>query len=258
MSTPEVVVLHDAASLAEAIAARLVTALVEAQADGHEAHVCLTGGRMGIASLAAVATSPSRDAVDWAALHLWWGDERFLPVGDPDRNETQARAALLDHVPLDPDRVHAVPGPDSGLDVEEAAAAYAEELLRHSRPEDHAALPSFDVCLLGVGHDAHVASLFPQHPGVHETRRTVVGVHGSPKPPPLRVSLTLPALCASREVWLLLTGPEKADAARLVLSTAGPVQVPGAGARGRERTVALLDEAAAAQLPPDLYRPAIP
>ena len=258
MSTAEVLVLHDAELLAEAIAARLVTAVVEAQADGGQAQVCLTGGDIGIACLAALAASPSRDAIDWSALHVWWGDERYLPAGDPERNETQARTALLDHVPVDPAKVHAMPSADSGLDVDAAAAAYAAELRAAARPEDHAQVPSFDVCLLGLGHDGHVASLFPQMAGVHETRRTVVGVHGSPKPPPQRISLTLPALNASREIWLIVAGAGKADAVRLALSPAGPVQVPGAGVRGRDRTLALLDEGAAAALPPEIHRIASP
>ena len=258
MSTPEVVVLRDAAQLADAIAARLVTSLVEAQTDGRHAHLCLTGGHIGIACLAALESSPSRDSVDWATVHVWWGDDRFVASTDPERNELQAREALLDHVPLDPAHVHAMPSADSGLDVDEAASAYARELQRWAMPEDHAELPSFDVCLLGLGPDAHVVSLFPQLPGVHERERTVVGVHGAPKPPPLRVSLTLPAVQASREVWLLVAGADKADAVRLALSDAGPVQVPGAGARGRDRTVALLDEAAASALPPELRRLASP
>ena len=250
--------LRDAGQLAEAIAARLVTALVEAQTDGRHAHLCLTGGHIGIACLAALESSPSRDSVDWATVHVWWGDDRFVASTDPERNELQAREALLDHVPLDPAYVHAMPSLDSGLDVDEAAAVYGRELKRWARPEDHADLPSFDVCLLGLGPDGHVASLFPQLPGIHETTRTVVGVHGSPKPPPRRVSLTLPALTASREVWLVVAGADQADAVRLALSDAGPIQVPGAGARGRERTIALLDEAAAASIPPDLRRLASP
>ncbi len=258
MSTPEVLVLKDAELLAEAIAARLVTAVVEAQADGGHAHVCLTGGHIGIACLAALAESPARESIDWSGLHVWWGDERYLPAGDPERNETQARAALLDRVPLDPAKVHAIPAADSGLDVDAAASAYAAELRAAARPEDHAQVPSFDVCLLGLGPDGHVASLFPQMAAVHETGRTVVGVHGSPKPPPQRVSLTLPALNAAREVWLIVAGADKADAVRLALSPAGPVQVPGAGVRGRERTLALLDEAAASALPPELHRIASP
>ncbi len=258
MSTPEVLVHRDAALLAEAIAARLVTAIVEAQADGGHAHVCLTGGSTGIACLAALAASPSRDSVDWPGVHLWWGDERYLPAGDPERNETQARHALLDAVPLDPARVHAMPSSDSGLDVDQAAARYAHELRAASRQEDHAELPSFDVCLLGIGPDAHVASVFPQSPAAHETARTVVGVHGSPKPPPMRVSLTFPALQASREVWIIADGASKAEAVRLALSHAGQVQVPAAGARGRDRTLVLLDEAAASALPSDLRRLASP
>ncbi len=258
MSTPEVIVLRDAEQLAEAIGDRLVTAIVEAQVDGRHAHVCLTGGHIGIACLAALHAAPSRDSIDWQALHVWWGDDRYLPADDPERNDTQAAAALLDHVPVDPAKVHRMPSSDSGLDVDAAAADYARELKAEARSEDHADLPSFDVCLLGLGPDAHVASLFPQLPGVHETVRTVVGVHGSPKPPPLRISLTLPALNASREIWLLVAGADKADAVRLALSDAGPVQVPGAGARGRDRTIALLDEAAASALPPDLRRLASP
>ena len=258
MSTPEVLVLRDAQQLSEAIAARLVTALVEAQADGRHAHVCLTGGHIGIACLAALNASASRDSIDWNALHVWWGDDRYVAADDPDRNDAQAGAALLDHVPLDPAKVHRMPSTDSGLDVDAAAAAYARELKAAARSEDHAQVPSFDVCLLGLGPDAHVASLFPQMAGIHETTRTVVGVHGSPKPPPQRISLTLPALTAAREIWLIVAGGDKADAVRLALSDAGPVQVPGAGARGRDRTVALLDESAASALPPDLRRLASP
>jgi 6-phosphogluconolactonase len=258
VSTPEILVHRDAASLSDAIAARLVTRVVDVQSNGGQAHVCLTGGTVGISCLAALAAAPARDSVDWPRLHVWWGDERFLPDGDPDRNETQARAALLDHVPLDQAHVHAMPASDRSPDPDTAALAYAATLRAESRPEDHADLPSFDVCLLGIGPDTHVASLFPQSPGVHETERTVIGVHGSPKPPPMRVSLTLPALQTAREVWLIASGAGKADAIRLALSGAGVVQVPAAGARGRERTLVLLDEDAASALPPDMRRLASP
>ncbi len=258
MSTPEVLVHRDGTAVAQAIAARLVTTIVEVQAARGRAHISLTGGGMGSECLVALRDSPSRDSIDWGALHVWWGDERFLPAGHADRNETQARAALLDHVPLDPAHVHPMPSSDGGLDVDAGAVLYAEELRRHSRPEDHASLPSFDVCLLGIGPDAHVASLFPQMAGVHETERTVVGVHGSPKPPPQRISLTLPALQASTEVWIIADGQGKADALRLALSGAGPVQVPAAGARGRERTLVIIDEAAAGALPPEIRRIASP
>ncbi|KUH35930.1 MULTISPECIES: 6-phosphogluconolactonase [Streptomyces] len=250
MSDPRLVVHRDKELMAQAAAARLITRIVDAQADRGTASVVLTGGRNGNGLLAALRSAPAREAVDWSRLDLWWGDERFLPEGDPDRNDTQARAALLDSVPLDPARVHTMPvaGGAHGTDVDAAAAAYAEELAAAAGPED-GAVPAFDVLMLGVGPDTHVASLFPEHPAVRETERMVVGVHGAPKPPPTRISLTLPAIRCAREVWLLAAGEDKAQAAAIALSGAGELQAPAAGARGRSRTLWLLDAAAAARLP---------
>ncbi|MEV8564112.1 6-phosphogluconolactonase [Streptomyces sp. NPDC051322] len=255
MSSPQLVVHRDKELMAQAAAARLITKVVDAQAARGSASVVLTGGRNGNGLLAALAEAPARDAVDWSRIDLWWGDERFLPDGDPERNITQARAALLDSVGVDPARVHAMAPSDGphGNDVEAAAAAYAAELAAASGPEDHGDVPTFDVLMLGVGPDAHVASLFPELPAVRETERNVVGVHGAPKPPPTRISLTLPAIRAAREVWLLAAGQDKAGAAALALSGTGEVQAPAAGAYGRGRTLWLLDSAAASQLPPQLY-----
>ncbi|GAA3447439.1 6-phosphogluconolactonase [Planomonospora venezuelensis] len=253
MSVPNVVVHRDADMLARAVAARVITRLVDAQSAKGSASLVLTGGSVGIATLAEIAASPARDAVDWRNLDIWWGDERFLPSGDAERNETGARKALLDHVDLDPDRVHVMRGPDSGMTAEESADAYAEELRRAARPEDHGPAPSFDVLLLGMGPDAHVASLFPEMPALHDTR-PVVAVHGSPKPPPTRISLTLPVIQGAREVWVVAAGSDKAGAVRLALSESGPVQVPAAGARGRQRTLFLLDRASASKIPASLGR----
>ncbi|MET8980166.1 6-phosphogluconolactonase [Streptomyces sp. NPDC004539] len=258
MSTPQLVVHRDKELMAQAAAARLITKIVDAQSSRGSASIVLTGGRNGNGLLAALATAPARDAVDWSRLDLWWGDERFLPEGDPDRNVTQAREALLDSVPLDPKRVHAMPasGGEFGSDVEAAAEAYAEELARAAEAGAKTPVPSFDVLMLGVGPDTHVASLFPELPAVRETSRTVVGVHGAPKPPPTRVTLTLPAIRAAKEVWLLAAGEDKAEAAAIALSGAGEIQAPAAGAYGRSRTLWLLDQPAASQLPRALYPPA--
>ncbi|HEY8480012.1 MAG TPA: 6-phosphogluconolactonase [Spirillospora sp.] len=260
MSVPEVLVHRDADVLAAAVAARLVTRVVDAQAARGAASVVLTGGGIGTAVLAALADAGARDAIDWGRLDVWWGDERFLPAGDPERNETGARKALLDHVPVDPARVHPMPaadGPD-GDDPEAAAARYAGELLFSARPDGAAApgdarssfsVPAFDVVLLGVGPDAHVASLFPGMPALHERDRPAVAVRNSPKPPPTRISLTFPVLRAAREVWVLAAGESKAEAVRLGVSGGDPVAAPVAAARGRERTLFLLDRAAASRLP---------
>ncbi|MFC0040931.1 6-phosphogluconolactonase [Actinomadura rayongensis] len=245
MTEVEVVVHPDADVLAAAVAARLVAALTDAQATRGSASVVLTGGGVGTSVLAALERSPARDAIDWGRLDVWWGDERFLPSGDPERNETGARAALLDHVPLDPARVHPMPatdGPD-GDDVDKAAARYAAEL----RGSD-GLVPSFDVLLLGIGPDAHVASLFPGNEALRD-EGVATAVRDSPKPPPTRISLTFPVLRAAREVWVLAAGAGKAEAVGRSLSGADPAEAPAAGARGRHRTLFLLDAAAAAEAP---------
>lgn len=255
MSAPSVTVYRDGELLAQAIAARLVTRLVDVQASRGSASVVLTGGGIGTATLAALRAAPARDAIDWSRLDVWWGDERFLPEGDDERNETGARAALLDHVPLDPRRVHPMPavGGMHGNDPEAAAEGYADELARSSHPEDHADVPAFDVLMLGIGPDGHVASLFPEMPALYE-ERPVVAVRGAPKPPPTRISLTLPSIQAATDVWILASGGSKTDAVRLALSGTGPVQLPAAGAQGRKTTLFLLDRTAAAKVPADLLR----
>jgi 6-phosphogluconolactonase len=257
VSTPEVLVHHGSSLLAKAVAARLVTKLVDVQAATGRASLVLTGGGIGTAVLAELAAAPARDAVDWRRLDIWWGDERFLPTGDPERNETGAQQALLRHLDTDPDRVHAMPGPDGpdGPDPEAAAGRYAAALAAAARPEDHGPVPAFDVLMLGIGPEGHVASLFPGMPALYDERQ-VVAVRGAPKPPPTRLTLTLPAIRSARDVWILAAGDEKAGAVRLALSGVGPMQVPAAGARGRQRTLFLLDRGAASRLPPLLNRSA--
>ncbi|MGO1318123.1 MAG: 6-phosphogluconolactonase [Cellulomonadaceae bacterium] len=243
-----VVVVPDAHLLAELAAARLLTHLVDAQSSRRPLHVALTGGTVGIATLAAIATSPVRAAVDWTGVHLWWGDERFLPAGDPERNETQARDALLDGLEeLPAQNVHPMPAarPGTPFTVDDAAREYAQELGRHAL--EGSAVPPFDVVLLGVGPDAHVASLFPGLPGPQVSGRPTVGVRESPKPPPERVSLTFDAINAARQVWVIAAGAGKAEAVAAGLAGFPAPQAPVAGARGREQTVWLLDAAAAAQ-----------
>lgn len=272
---PLIVVHRDADVLAAAVAARLITRLTDAQVAHGEASVVLTGGGIGTATLAAVAASPARDALDWSRLDVWWGDERFLPTGHPERNETQAREALLDQVPLDPARVHAMPavdGPDGG-DPEAAARRYAAALAERARAggqarepsaeepaaqgpaaqgpaarSPSAALPRLDVLLLGVGDDGHVTSLFPGRVDSGE-ERPVVAVRDAPKPPPTRLSLSMPALRSAEEVWLVVAGEAKAPVVARALGGGDEVDVPAAGPRGTSLTRWLLDEAAAANLP---------
>ena len=222
--------------MAQAAAARLITRIVDAQAARGSASVVLTGGRNGNGLLAALAASPARDAVDWSRLDLWWGDERFLPDGDPERNVHPGPRGAAGR---------GAAGPGAGArDAAPRTARTATTWKRRPRrtrpnwpprrrPEDHGPVPAFDVLLLGVGPDTHVASLFPELPAVRETERTVVGVHGAPKPPPIRISLTLPAIRAAREVWLLAAGEDKAERGGHRALRRGRGPGPGGRARGR-------------------------
>lgn len=250
MSRTEVVVYANTDLLAAAAAARLVTRLVDVQAAKGYASLVLTGGSTGIAVLEELRRSPARDAVDWASLDVYWGDERFVPADSDERNEKQAREALLDHVPTDPGRVHAMAASDGefGDDPDAAAAAYAKALAENARPEDHGDVPTFDIMLLGLGPEGHTASIFPKSPAVYETQRSVVAVRNCPKPPPTRITMTLPTIRRSHDVWLMTAGAAKADPVALALAGAGDVQLPVAGARGQRRTLWLLDRAAAGNL----------
>ncbi|MCB5294714.1 6-phosphogluconolactonase [Arthrobacter sp. SO3] len=262
---PRVSIHPDSSVLMAAIAARLITKLVDIQDKYGEATVVLTGGSMGIGSLKAVAESPASGAVDWSKVNFWWGDERFVAARDPERNAVQAQEALLAHINADPARIH-VPGATGDFgSPEEAAADYARRLseaaaaehaadMSDDRPEHPARLPRFDIVLLGVGPDAHVASLFPEQAGIREKELLVVGVRNSPKPPPERISLTLPAINTASEIWMVVAGEDKAGAVGLALAGANPVQVPAAGPRGRMETLWLIDENAASRVPQQLVR----
>ncbi len=240
---PRVIVHPDKQSLADAAGARLVTAILDAQAARGRAQIVLTGGSMGSAIIASAAQVPGRSALDWSQVDVWWGDERYLPAGHPDRNDTQNDDAGLSRLGLDPARVHRVAGPDSSDSAEASADDYGQSIREHGAG-------AFDVVLLGVGPDGHVASLFPHHPTQRMTGAIAVAVHDSPKPPPDRVSLTFECLARTREVWFLVSGADKADAVAAALAPgADRWDVPAAGAAGTEATRWLIDAAAGARLP---------
>lgn len=235
-------------TLAAGIAARLATTIMDVLADQHTAHVVVTGGNSGIAGLSALATQPLLHAVDFSRVHVWWGDERYLPAGHPDRNETQARAVLQGVVAIPPTHIHAMPSSDSGRSLDEAAARYADELAHFAT--DASGLPGFDVMLLGIGPRGHVASLYPDRPEVLIDDRTVVAVRHAPEPPPNRISLTVPALCSARRVWLLASGARRTDAVRAAwLGIPDASGCPASVISGRDATLLLTDvEAGAAVL----------
>jgi len=238
----------DSDALAAAAGERLVDVIGSAVAARGRAVIVLTGGSNGNRILRYLAAHS--ESVEWAKVHLFWGDERYVTEDDDERNDKQARAALLDHVDIPARNVHAMPASDGefGNDLAAAALAYEQLLAANAEPGDPA--PNFDVHLLGVGPEGHINSLFPDTAAVRETTRLVVGVEDSPKPPPQRITLTLPAIQRSRDVWMLVSGEDKADAVAAGIGGADPVAVPAAGACGRENTIWFLDTQAASKLPP--------
>jgi len=254
MTNERRVLVHpDKQALTGSVAARFLTKVVDILDDLGEANIALTGGTVGIAVLAAVNESPARDSVDWSKVHFWWGDERFVPKASDERNELQAREALLDHIAVPPENIHPFAASDEVEDIDEAATIYAAEL--EAFAADGARTPRFDITFLGVGPDGHIASLFPDRSGIRETEKTVVAVREAPKPPPLRLSLTRPVLNASDRIWLVLAGADKASALGLALAGASYTEVPVAGAKGRKRTVFFVDKDAAVDVPENLIAP---
>ena len=247
-----VVISANPTSLADSVAARFLNIVAKRTGDGHLVHIALTGGSMGSAVLAAAARNARVHRIDWSLVHFWWSDERYVPRGHSDRNDRLAREALLDSLDIPVGNIHTVSASDEGMDLDAAAAAYATELARF-RPADGAdEWPSFDICFLGVGPDAHIASLFPDRSEILVTDRAAVAVRDSPKPPPERVTVTRPVINSSLRVWMVLAGADKASALGLALAGASYHSVPAAGAKGRKRTIFFVDEAAAAQVPPEL------
>jgi 6-phosphogluconolactonase len=247
---PDVVVEPDADRLARAVAAALVARLAAAQTLRGTASLGVTGGEIGIAALAqvaALAEEPAREVVDWTAVDVWWGDERFVPADSDERNDKAARRALLDRVGVPAERIHAMPPSDGRFaEPEDAADWYAGQLAAAAAPGE--AVPRLDVLLLGMGPEGHVASIFPASPAARD-ERPVVAVHDCPKPPPTRVSLGFSAINAAEEIWLVVSGEGKADAVARALAGAEPDELPAAGVHGTRATRWLLDRAAAGRLP---------
>ncbi len=219
-------VLADAGAVAAEARRRILAAADEAIARRGAFQVVLAGGGTPEAAYRLLEAGDS----PWEAWHVWFGDERCLPPGDPGRNSAMAAAALLDRVPVPPAQVHPIPaerGPEAG------ARAYAGAVAT--------ALP-FDLVLLGLGEDGHTASLFPGHH--HPPGPLAVAVHGAPKPPPERVSLAPAALAQGREVVFLVTGAGKAGA---VGAWRRGEDIPAAAVRPATGVTVLCDGAAAGE-----------
>ena len=242
MNGPAVRVHADAATLAGGVATALLARLEEAQARGETPHVALTGGSIADVLHRELARLAADCSVDWSRVVFWWGDERFVPAASQERNAAQATESLLRHLPVEPSQVHQMGSSDDFADAEAAAQDYTATMRQHGSG-------GFEVVLLGLGPDGHIASLFPGRPALDAGDAIAVAVHDSPKPPPDRVTLTLGALNRARAVWFLVAGEEKAGAVARSLAEEGSVSTtPARGVRGESETLWWLDEEAAALL----------
>jgi 6-phosphogluconolactonase len=231
----------DADVLVGDVASALLDRLEAAQTRGEVPQVGLTGGSIAEELHRELARRAADSAVDWSRVVFWWGDERFVPADSPDRNARQAREALLDHVAVDPAKVHEVPASDQVATAEDAAEAYSADLRSNGAGY-------FEVLMLGIGPDGHCASPFPGHPALEARDAIAVAVHDSPKPPPDRVTLTFEAMERCRAVWFIASGEGKADAvARALAHDGSTTETPARGVRGEE-TVWWLDAPAASRL----------
>jgi 6-phosphogluconolactonase len=219
---------------AEAAAARLRSAIDDARRARGAAHIALAGGTTPRRTYELLAT----EIDDWMGVEVWFGDERAVGPDDPESNYRMASETLL--AGGDGPDVHRIQG-ERG--PEEAAAAYAAEMAQRLPIED--GVPVLDLALQGLGPDGHTASLFPGNSAVHATG-VCVAVHDAPKPPPDRITLTVPVLRAARSIVFLATGAEKAEAVRGLL--AGPDPEVPASLLGGDRTEVIVDREAA---PPD-------
>jgi 6-phosphogluconolactonase len=227
MSSVDITVATDAEEAARLVAERLVD---RARAGGS---IVLTGGSTPRRAYELAAGLEP----DWNATELWWGDERCVPPADERSNYSMAKAALLDRVDTDSRGVHRMRGE---LGREAGAAAYELELQSAG---------TFDLVLLGLGADGHIASLFPDFATLDVTDHDVVGSDAGHEPFVDRISLTLPRLCNTKELLFLVTGEDKAEAAARALAGEPSHETPGSLARAAEGiTHAILDRAAAAKL----------
>lgn len=217
----ELVTLPDTRAVAERVARTTAELAVSARSARGAGHICLAGGSTPLHAYELLGEL----IADWSDLHLWYGDERCVPFDDPDSNHGAALARL--HAPGA--TWHPMP---VALGAEVGAQAYSEEL----------AGTVLDVTLLGMGPDGHTASLFPHHPLLSATG-VAAAIHDSPKPPPERITLTLPTLNASRRIVLIVTGAQKAEALGRVV--AGPDPGTPASLLARAALDVLADDAAA-------------
>jgi 6-phosphogluconolactonase len=224
----------DADSLARGAAEEFVTKLASLISEKSSVNIMLTGGTIGIATLAAIADREDAHLLDWSNVHIWWGDERFVAADSADRNAVQARKAMLSKLPVVEANIHEFPAADQDLSLDEAANLFAAELA--------ALKPHFDLAFVGMGPDGHICSLFADKPAI-EPGLLVFAEHDSPKPPPQRLTFTYEAMNAVDELWFVVAGADKSPAVAVAFGDE-PTRLPVGRVHGAKKTIWFVDQTA--------------
>jgi 6-phosphogluconolactonase len=218
MQNFELLSFASADELARAAASAWLDEIAAANRAGKTHYVALSGGRITQKFFAATNEQAKTRAVSFSNVHFFWADERCLPPTDPDSNYKLANELLFAPLNISAEQIHRLRGEDSP----QAAVKNAEAEIRRIVPLGQNGQPVLDLVLLGMGEDGHVASLFPNAgPEVLNCAAPFLAVENSPKPPPIRISLSFPAIAAAQQVWVLVSGAGKADALRESLSPDG-------------------------------------
>ncbi len=204
-SKPEIVIHPNRESLSVGVSSQVALLAAEAILKRKRFYIALSGGSLMEIISPPLVTKPLRDEIDWSGWHIFWADERFVPPTSPESNYSVANKQLFRHVNIPFNQIHPLV---STLGVSEAAEAYESTMNKVFQPRA-GRLPRFDLILLGIGEDGHIASLFPGHPLLNETKRWVATIFDAPKPPPVRVTLTLPVINNARHIVFVAAGAGK-------------------------------------------------
>ncbi len=207
-------IFADRDALSAALSAHVVHLAAMATAERGRFYVALSGGTLMDIISPSLGSHPLRDTVNWSGWHVFWVDERWVPWRSPESNYGLAQRQFFSRVSIPDEQIHAA---DVSLSPSETAQTYESTLAAIFQP-GAGRLPRFDLMLLGVGEDGHTASLFPRHAALNENRRWVVPVFDAPKPPPVRMTMTLPVINNARQVVFVAAGPGKANILSKMLS----------------------------------------
>ena len=231
----------NAADVAQLASREILETLEQALANKSQINLSLTGGTVGILTLSVLAEQPDLERIDFTRVHIWWGDERFLEANSPDRNAVQARDAFLKKINIPESNIHEFPASDQGLSLTTAKSSFEESLNTHFGE----GVPLFDLTILGMGPDGHIASLFPGHEGL-SAEAIVVAEPNSPKPPSERLSFGFDALNNSQKIIFVVSGIDKANAVKEV-HTNENCDLPAAKVVALGETIWFIDQAAGAE-----------